>query len=172
MAILRKGFPLRPIGVKLKKFSKNNNFQIYLISAVLIRPISRNITSIDDLESTIFRSLSPLGTYRPPAKDFETLRLEKIESLKTRDVVFRKRMEQFAIFRSIKKAPVFDDEKRVEEMNVPKTMKIRDRRQLMGIVENERMNKPNPYRPRQLDLNNEVRNFVEEQVRNSNLYNG
>ncbi len=57
-------------------------------------------------------------------------------------------------------------------MNVPKTMKIRDRRQLMGILENERMNKPNPYRPRQLELNNEVRKFVEEQVRNSNLYNG
>ncbi len=154
----------------------NSLFIIQLLNAksypVLIRPMSHAVKSKDELEITKLEPETPLSIYRAPAKNPEMLRLEKIESLKKRDIVFRKRIEQFAIFKNIKKAPVFDEEKRVEDTNVPKTLKIRDRREMMDILEKDRNNKPNPHKLDQLKLDRAVKDFVKEQIDNAHLYNG
>lgn len=99
-------------------------------------------------------------------------RLEKIELLKQKDVVFRKRMHQFAIYKNIKKAPVFEDEKNINEMNIPETLKIRDKRKILDILEERRRNMPNPYSGQQRELNLAVEEFCIKQMKNSHLYNG
>ena len=99
-------------------------------------------------------------------------RAEKIEMLKQKDAVFRKRMDQFQIYKNIKKAPQFDDEKKVSEMNIPKTLKNRDLKEIMRVVEIHKNYKPNPYTNQIKLLNDEVKKFCSEQIKNNHIYEG
>ena len=94
--------------------------------------------------------------------DAETERIERINVLKKKDKVFAKRIEQFEIFKKIKKAPIFDDEKSAGELNIPKTMKDRDKRELLNILEVHRNTRINPYTSTQTQLQHEVADFCKK----------
>lgn len=125
--------------------------------------LRREITTISDLGT--FRVGSPVATARtikPPA-DPEVQRAEKIAACKAKDAVFRKRLDQFAIYKNMKKAPIFDIEKQISELNISKTVKDRDKKQIMQIVEFHRGYKPNPYRQESERLVSRVQKFCLEQ---------
>ena len=94
--------------------------------------------------------------------DAETERIERINLLKQKDKVFAKRIEQFEIFKKIKKAPIFDEEKSAGELNVPKTLKDRDKRELLNILEVHRNTRINPYTPIQARLQHDVVDFCKK----------
>ncbi len=99
-----------------------------------------------------------------PPIDIETERSNKINSLKLKDPIFAKRFEQFEIFKAIKKAPIFDYEKTPSEMNVPKTFKERDKKELLNIIDYYRKLRVNPYTAIQNDLQYEVSKFCKQDM--------
>ena len=139
---------------------------------VVIAPVVRQMTTISDLEEDSFQSETPIDLEPVLTKDPKQIRLEKIEVLKKKDPIFRKRMDQFAIYKNIKKAPQFDDEKKVSDINIPETLKNRDKREIMNIVEEHRNYRPNPYTSQQLRLDRAVQEFCEEQMKNTHIYEG
>ena len=139
---------------------------------VVIAPFKREITSVSDLDLESFRPETPLDQLPEIIKDPKTLRMEKIEWLKKKDPVYKKRLEQFAIYKNIKKAPLFDEEKKVSDLNIATTIKNRDKRELMNIVEEHQNYRPNPYTKQQKQLNDAVRKFCQEQIKNTHIYEG
>lgn len=125
--------------------------------------LRRQITTISDLGT--FRVGSPEPTARTvnPTIDPQIIRAERIEKCKARDAVFCKRLDQFAIYKNMKKAPLFDIEKPIPELNISKTVKDRDKKQIMQIVEFHRNYRPNPYKEETERLMRQVQKFCLEQ---------
>ena len=122
-------------------------------------------------ELETFRVGSPEPTARTikAQRDPHTLHAEKVEALKAKDPIFRRRLEQFAIYKTMKKAPVFDIEKSISEFNISKTVKDRDKKQIMQIVEYHRSYRPNPYTDEQERLKYQVEKFCRQQLNSTSL---
>lgn len=109
--------------------------------------------------------------FLPPIES-QKIRKEYIDRYKRNDNIFSKRFDKLEVYKKLKKAPLFDELKPIDQQNISKTVKDRERREIQKIVDNEKQKRLNPYQDEQIKLKSQIDLFLQQQIDNEHFYNG